>query len=150
MLTLKQFLLPTDFSRYADHALEYAKAIAKPMDAAIHLLYVLEPIQYVTGFTNESTDVSEERVWMEAEQKLNLLQERLTAEGFRVHACTVKGFPEDEILRYAGEHGVDMIFMGTHGWRGIYRMMFGSTTEGVFRKSACPVVSVRMPEDKSL
>jgi nucleotide-binding universal stress UspA family protein len=46
------------------------------------------------------------------------------------------------ILRYAKDHDVDLIVMGTHGRRGVRRVLMGSVTEEVVRLSECPVFTV--------
>jgi hypothetical protein len=38
----------------------------------------------------------------------------------------------------------DVIVMGTHGWEGLRRLLFGSTTEAVIQRVACPVLTVRL------
>jgi len=55
----------------------------------------------------------------------------------------VFGDPRDMILRTATELGADMIVMGTHGRRGIPRLVLGSVAEEVVRRATCPVVTVR-------
>jgi nucleotide-binding universal stress UspA family protein len=67
--------------------------------------------------------------------------------GFKeIERTVLKGIPYEEITRFAGENKVDMIVLGTHGRKGIDRMLFGSTAEQVVRNAPCPVLSVRMPE----
>jgi universal stress protein A len=145
MIRIENILVPTDFSRHAEYALEYAKTVAKPLDARIHVVHILEPVQYAAGFS-VSVDEIEERIWDEAEAKLAFLSSELEREGFRVKVSTRKGFPEDEIIAYVEQNAIDMLFMGTHGWRGMSKLLFGSTTDGVLRHAHCAVVSVRHPQ----
>jgi nucleotide-binding universal stress UspA family protein len=56
----------------------------------------------------------------------------------------VPGVPYDEITRKAQEISADLIIMGTHGRTGLDHVLFGSTAEKVVRKSAVPVMTVRM------
>ena len=49
----------------------------------------------------------------------------------------------DIIVGYSVEHGHDLIAMATHGYRGLKRLVFGSITEAVVRKSPVPVLAVR-------
>ena len=56
------------------------------------------------------------------------------------------GRPTDEIVRYASEHEIDLIVMGTHGREGVARMLLGSVAEKVVRRAACPVLTVHHPE----
>ena len=54
--------------------------------------------------------------------------------------------PYPEILRYADEHAVDLIVMGTHGRGGVTHMLLGSIAEKVVRRAPCPVLTVRHPQ----
>src|SRR5690606_8769829 len=51
------------------------------------------------------------------------------------------------LLRYAEEHDVDLVVMGTHGRRGIERAVIGSVAEEVVRHAACPVLTVRQRKE---
>ena len=44
MFTIESILIPTDFSLHADDALGYAKALATPLNATLHLVHVIEPV----------------------------------------------------------------------------------------------------------
>jgi nucleotide-binding universal stress UspA family protein len=56
-----------------------------------------------------------------------------------------EGDPATEILRTARDCGCDLIVMGTHGRRGLSRLLTGSVAEQVMRKAPCPVVTVKTP-----
>jgi nucleotide-binding universal stress UspA family protein len=51
--------------------------------------------------------------------------------------------PAAAILRYAEDHGVDLIVMGTHGRRGLPRLLLGSTAREVVQLAPCPVLTAR-------
>jgi universal stress protein A len=55
----------------------------------------------------------------------------------------VEGRPSVEIVKYAGEHGVDLIVMGTQGRSGLGRAFLGSVADNVIRQAECPVMVVR-------
>ena len=61
----------------------------------------------------------------------------------RVKTAVVAGPPFRQIIRYAREHGVDLIVMGTQGLSGVDLLIMGSTAERVVRTAPCPVVSIR-------
>jgi nucleotide-binding universal stress UspA family protein len=50
------------------------------------------------------------------------------------------------ILSYAGDHGIDLVVMGTHGRSGVERYLIGSVTETVVRNADVPVCCVPMSE----
>jgi nucleotide-binding universal stress UspA family protein len=55
------------------------------------------------------------------------------------------GLTAPQIVKYADEHGIDLIVMGTHGRRGVAHLLLGSVAEHVIRTAACPVLTVRDP-----
>ena len=59
-----------------------------------------------------------------------------------------QGSAPDAILSFAQTHKTDLIVMGTHGRRGYDRLMLGSVTDRVMRRSPCPVLAVsKLPDD---
>ena len=65
--------------------------------------------------------------------------------GVRVTRVMSEGEAVGEILRVAEDHHADMIVMGTHGRRGLTRLVMGSVAELVVRRANCPVLTVRTP-----
>ena len=55
------------------------------------------------------------------------------------------GTPATEIVKCAEKEGVDLVLIGSHGRRGLMRMLLGSAAEGVVRKAKCPVITVKQP-----
>ncbi|WP_027211294.1 universal stress protein [Burkholderia sp. WSM2232] len=51
------------------------------------------------------------------------------------------------LLRCVERRGADLVVMGTHGRRGLRRMVIGSVAERVVRFATCPVLLIREPED---
>ena len=56
------------------------------------------------------------------------------------------GYAAEEILNRAREEKVDLIVMGTHGRKGIDRILFGSVAEKVVKNADMPVLTVRPTE----
>lgn len=67
----------------------------------------------------------------------------------RVSTHISEGNPVDAITTLAKESHADLIVMGTHGRGGVERLLLGSTTEGVTRRSLVPVMVVRCPIAKT-
>lgn len=143
MIELRRILVPTDFSEYSAEAMKYACALAEKFDAELHLLHVLEmhvsSTPVFAGGLALSPHVQESR---EAAEK-SLLH---IASGRQAIRATVVGPPFLEILRYARDHQIDLIVMGTHGRSGLAHVLLGSVAERVVRKSFCPVMTVRHPK----
>lgn len=76
-------------------------------------------------------------------QYLDSIADGLRAGGLVVQVHLGMGDPAREILRAAGDHGCDLIAMGTHGHRFLGDLLHGSTISEVRHKSSVPVLSVR-------
>ena len=53
------------------------------------------------------------------------------------------GTPFLEVIRYAKDHDIDLVIVGTHGRTGLVHVLMGSVAEKIVRKAPCPVLAVR-------
>lgn len=149
MITLKIVLVPTDFSETSEVAVQYGKALAAAFDAALHVVHVVqEPFAQpwaVEAYGFSLATLQEE--WLRDAK--TRIEQILTAEErtrYKASLVTVIGHPVVEILKYAEQHPVDLIVIGTHGRGPLGHMVMGSVAERIVRKAPCPVLSVRHPE----
>jgi nucleotide-binding universal stress UspA family protein len=141
-------LHPTDFSESARGAFEYALHLAKRRDATLHLLHVVtslgaDPVRgaFESGIDDEAFY---ERLAEEASQKMDALVDEARAAGVEVVPVLRRDpHADDAICDYAGDEGVDLVVMGTHGRRAISRLMLGSVAESVVQQAPCSVLTVR-------
>ncbi len=145
MLTINKILCPVDFSSQTDLVLGYAAELARNSGAAITLVYV-QPLHYAYGYgvydmaLNMMEETKAEAEKMLAEKK-QLLQQEL--EGVSVDTKIEMGDASDIILEVAEAVKPDVIVMGSHGRKGISRLLMGSVAEVVFRHAKCPVLLVK-------
>jgi nucleotide-binding universal stress UspA family protein len=149
MIALKSVLVATDFSETSDAALRYGKALAEAFGASLHVLHVVqEPFAQpwaVEAYGFSLSTLQEE--WMR-EAKIKI-EHTLTAEErtkYNAALITVLGHPVVEILKYADDHAIDLIVIGTHGRGPLGHMVMGSVAERVVRKARCPVLTVHHNE----
>ena len=139
----KKILVPTDFSKPAEEALQSAVALAKHYQAQLHLRYVV-PVHYGAGENNQIDYRWLEVDEMEAGQKkLAALSKTLLAKKISVKTEIRRGRPSLEITEAAEKLGADLIALSTHGRTGWQHALLGSTTEEVVSHSLCPVLVVR-------
>lgn len=132
---MKTILFPTDFSERADLALPHAINFAAFEGAELHLLHVL--VLYASGSPSPEEFSGE----TEAREALDGVHTGET----RVIRALIRGVaPGPAILAYADEHDVDLIVMGSHGRRGLRRLLLGSVTEEVIRAGRGPVLTVNV------
>src|SRR5271165_3136831 len=86
-------------------------------------------------------------LWREAHDSLAQAARESLARGTSAEIEVVDGHPVDAILAMMRENHADAIVMGSHGRRGLARLVLGSTAEGVLRRSTVPVVVVRDPRE---
>ncbi len=146
MRPIRSILVPTDFSPTAEHAVDHACLLARSLGARITLLHVYQlPDYFVAGG---------EGYLPQPEAQLNVLDSvraQLDAEverigpraGRPVGARSIEGKAAEEIVRAAHKGNYDLIVMGTHGRKGIGRVVLGSIAEQVLRRADCPVLTVR-------
>lgn len=145
-MKVKKILFPTDFSEGSDNALPYAADMAKHYGAKLYLLHVIHDIAKATGWY--VPHVSLDELYRDIEKNAAKEMDRYGLEEFRglkdIERPVVKGIPYEEILKFAKENNIDLIVIGTHGRKGLDRVIFGSTAEKVVRDAPCPVLSVRL------
>lgn len=144
----KIILVPTDFSDASALALAWARELARPFESTLHLLHVVGDADVSPG-TEALWGFSETRVqrrWIdEAEAKLAGLRPAEEPAASAVRTAVEVGPPADAVVRYAGEHQVDLIVMGTRGRGAVEQMLLGSVAAAVVRRAPCPVLTVRDP-----
>ncbi len=149
MIALKKILVPTDFSDTSAVAVRYARALADAFGASVHLIHVVED-PFVYGWTGEGyiPDLPQFRESLagSARERLNQVFNPSEREKYHAAVCVLFGSSFLEIVRYAKQHEIDVIVMGTHGRGPIAHMLMGSVAEKVVRKAPCPVLTVRHPE----
>lgn len=151
MLTLPvqnpKILVPLDFSRCSEYALEYATAIAKPLNGSLYLIHVINPpVEFSEwGYTFAQDVVANSHKHAEEEMKRTV--ETLTKSGIPVSWEIITGTPFYAIGVYADEQKMDLLIISTHGRHGVERFLMGSTTERVLRTAHCPVLSVHPPRE---
>jgi type II secretory ATPase GspE/PulE/Tfp pilus assembly ATPase PilB-like protein/nucleotide-binding universal stress UspA family protein len=137
---VKRILVPCDYSRFSDAAIQRACDLATTLDGGLHLLHVVaEP-----GFLGAS-EPQEDRLRHARERLEQQLPPHVVVQ-LCVERAVVAGAPHREICRYAKEHDIDLIVMGTHGRTGLAHVAIGSVAEKVLRGAPCPVLIVRHPD----
>lgn len=142
MLAIRRILFPTDFSECAEQAFTQAAHLAERFDAELHVLNVGLPHVESANDPMGFLELVDEAPHTQSDAAF-------TAEtGARVvHAQVRVLSPAAGILDYASAHDIDLIVMGTHGRRGLNRLLIGSVAEEVVRLARCPVFTIRASED---
>jgi nucleotide-binding universal stress UspA family protein len=142
----KKILLPTDGSELSAKAAQGALKLAGQLGASVVGLTIVEPYSYSTlsEYRPETLEAFEARNAQAAEQRLASIVQAAKDAGVPCETVTVKSFsPYEAIIETARKHGCDVIFMASHGRRGLSAILLGSETQKVLTHSNIPVLVYR-------
>lgn len=138
---LKSVLIATDFSPASEKPLHHALAIARHYGAKLYVVHVVPALGYLMAGPEPLAVATEE-----AKNDALQLERELVGNG------SLKGLDREFIVRQGDvweqlhsiitEKGIDLVVLGTHGRRGIEKVVLGSVAEEVFRHANCHVLTV--------
>src|SRR5258706_693973 len=141
-MTPKNILVPTDFSPCAEHALDYACGLAAKLGATLHLVNALGAS--LPELDTALTDAAIQSLISGQQLELQRIADPLRPLVHIGKVIVKSGDARDAIVDAARELDIDLIVMGTHGRRGISRLVVGSVAGDVLRRAPCPVLVVRL------
>ncbi|MDP2168095.1 MAG: universal stress protein [Thermodesulfovibrionales bacterium] len=149
-MEIKRILYPTDFSEGSLVAVPLLADLVKKYGAKLYILHVIYDIATASGWYVPHTSMDE--VYKDMEIAAGKELQKCCVEELRGHKdierVTVKGIPHEEIVKFIVGNGIDLLVMGTHGRKGLDRVLFGSTASKAVRNAPCPVLTVRVPSAK--
>lgn len=140
---MKKILVPVDFSKHSQHALEVAAGIAKEHNSEIVALHMMGLSDAVVT-KNESKEAFEAMYYMRlAEKRFAEILDQEYLKGVTVTDAVHNYTNFNEINDIAKEMNIDLIVMGSHGTTGMMEVFVGSNTEKVVRTSEIPVLVIK-------
>ena len=134
---IRRIAHPTEFSHVSDGGLAWAIGLAQEYQAELLLLHIVPPPTPL--FESESAGK------IEAEIALSSLLAKVKAADVKARGFLLFGTNsvDSQIVRAARLSRVDLIVMGTHGRRGVSRLLGRSLASKVITRAHCPVLVVR-------
>ena len=144
MKDFKKILFPVDLSQSSVKIVPFLQSLAARYGARVHLLFVARVFDYFTSMYVPHPSVSqfEKEVIEGAEKRLYEFADENFKEFPGTKTMVVAGDPSEEVLNYISEHGIDLVVMGTHGRKGLDKIIFGSVAERVVKAAPVPVMVV--------
>lgn len=145
----KKILVPVDGSPTANRGLKEAIALAKEQGTMLYLLHVIDEhrVDLAGAEVGGAYVAAATEALMKNGQKIiAAAQARAEKQGVRAISLTVETLGQTVahmILAQAKKHKVDLIVLGTHGRRGLRRIIMGSDAEDVIRQTPVPVLLIR-------
>lgn len=155
---MKKILVPTDFSKTAQTAVDVAADIARKSNAELTLLHVVEEAsagsfniegQVATRSQDWEDKIFTMRLIEKGKKQLAKLAEDSKYDGIKLRTELRIGAPFHGMRTLITEKKVDLVVMGTAGQSKIEEMIIGSNTEKVVRHSHCPVLTVHKKPARS-
>jgi nucleotide-binding universal stress UspA family protein len=146
-----KILVAVDGSETSNRGLEEAIRLAKDQGATLYPLHVVE--EFVLTQSVDAGRIALDRLLEElrrsGQEVLAGIEKKVSAAGVRCQPILEESASHrvaDIVVERARELGVDLIVLGTHGRRGLRRVVLGSDAEIVLRNTPVPVLLVRAPE----
>jgi len=143
-MNIKQIVIATDFSEVSLLAVEAGAQLARENGADLLLVHVMEfptgadvAAEAIYGSVEElyRRQLQRLEMWLPQNLRDNVIAERAILRGL--------GTPARQIADFAQQKGADLIVVGTHGRKGLGRLVMGSTAEGLLRWAPCQVLVVK-------
>ena len=141
-MQLNKILCAVDLTEHSKQVAEIAAMLAKSTGSRLIIIYVVPSLNHISLVSQATADKFVDEVMSGAEKAI----ETFVAENFaglQVTAKVIVGYAAEEIIAHADQERVDMIVMGTHGRKGLDRILFGSVAEKVVRNAQQPVLTIR-------
>lgn len=141
----EKVLYPTDFSEASRKALPYLLGLKGAGLKEVVLLHVVDrrEIDLLAPYSPYLEKDPVKMMFQRAEEDARAMATELEEGGVTVKVRLEEGVPFEEILRVEEEEDVSLVILGSHGKSAIERMLLGSVSEKVVRKSKRPVLIVR-------
>ncbi|MEC7770269.1 MAG: universal stress protein [Bacteroidota bacterium] len=144
---MKKILVPVDFSKHSEYALEVASKIARQHEAGIVLLHMIGLSDSVLA-NSEIAEEAEAKYFLKlAKDKIKEFTAKEYLKDISVNAIIQNYKDFTEVNNVAQEQNCDLVVMGSHGTGGLSELFVGSNTEKVVRTSDLPVIVIKKSHD---
>jgi len=148
-----KIVLAVDDSAYSEAAVKALITQFRPEGVEVKVFHAVEwlrqlPQSFMFGegpTFDMDIQARRQRSIETAEQLVGRVAQQLQAAGFQTSTATPDTDPRHGIIDCAAEWKADLIVMGSHGRKGIDRLLLGSVAEAVMRHASCSVELVRLP-----
>lgn len=140
-LAIQNILFPTDFSSASAAALPFAESIAQIYGSTVMVAHAIPPEPHRQVVTH-SVSPQDHLVWDGARHKLDSFTQKLESHHLPWKALVDRGDVDQIIPAMIDENHIDLVVLGTHGRRGVSKLILGSSAEKIYRSCSCPVLTI--------
>lgn len=144
MKDVKKILVPVDFSDNAQKIFGVAVNVAQKYGAELVCLFVAQHYEDYDGFFIEHMPYLQfqEDIQASAEKKMAQFMKDNLPQDLDGSSKILVGDAGEEVVAFAAKERIDLIVIGTHGYKGLDRILFGSVAAHVVKTAPCPVLTV--------
>ncbi|MGD8863943.1 MAG: universal stress protein [Myxococcales bacterium] len=147
-MAFEHILVATDFSEHSERALDVCRKLAVEGGSKVSLVHVYPETFYAAYPVPAAPVAPSKQQLAEMKQAIEESLERLRGERLEGVSFAHVGLishdsPAQAVCEYAGEHGVDLIIVGSHGRTGLAKFLMGSVAEQIARHAGCSVLLAR-------
>ena len=149
ILDVKKVITPIDFSDNSKLIAESAAYMAGKFGASLHLVFIVQNFEDYSGFfvpqmtmphlEQDLVEGAEEKMVSFCAEQAEFFKNAGVSE---VSHHVAMGDVAEQIVEYATLNKGDLIVMGTHGYKGLEKIMFGSVADKIVRSAPCPVLTI--------
>lgn len=143
----QKVLVPLDGSDLAECTLSHLKSLIKDGSVGeVTLLNIVKIDIPWAEMENRQFDLNalREPLFAASRKYLAEVESRLSSQGITVKKESIESNrPADTITDYAKQNSMDLIFLATHGYTGLKKLVLGSVASGVVNQSSVPVLLIR-------
>lgn len=142
-------LLAVDGSKFSEAAIRMFIAQNFPGKTTVRVLHVVEPIEspyypdLEPPYPISLGDIQKKRLKTGREFATRVTEE-LRAAGFKAASVVRQGHIRTTVVDVAAKWHADLIIVGSHGLKGVKRLLLGSVSDYVARHAHCSVQIVRV------
>lgn len=147
-VAIKNILVLTDFSDCSRLGLLYAVALARRYDSTLHVAHVFLPEALTIGVAEPystmpaNPPVTFEESRQQAKAEMTKLIESVPWQGVEHREIVCPGDVSSIVPDLVAENDVDLIVVGTHGRKGVGKLLMGSVAQEILHTASCPVLTV--------
>ena len=138
MQTIQHIVVPVDMEEHTEKIMEFAASFAEKFNSKMTLVHVVEP--FPTGGDMELGIATIKEYTENRIQHSQKFLENLAKPYQNCEIRILQGIIDDEIVAFAKDSAADMIVIGTHGTKGIEKLLLGSVAERVVKEAHCPTL----------
>ena len=144
MVKINKILFPSELREYSLKILPYVLSMSEKYNSTIYLLHVIDDISKWGGFyvPHTSLDLYQKEAMETAEKYMNKVCEQQMKGCPNFERRILSGDPAAEILKTIDSEAIDLVVMGTHGYKGLEHAIFGSVARKVVKNSPVPVLTI--------